>query len=231
MQNWTPTTRGWGSSRKGQAHAFNEDAFVLLDHPTRTRGITDRGVVYAVSDGVSTVAEGQWASRLTVTRMQQFFDVGANGNAETMTQLLSEIDWEIRGERKGRAACTVAVAWVFESHVHIFQVGDSHILRVRAGNVTCLTATEATGGRKLDHFLGMGPAISEVIHVQKHAIESGDALFLVTDGVTEHVSPDQIASYWATAQDDPASCTQSILAAVARAKGGDDATVVGVLVL
>lgn len=204
---------------------------MLLDHPTRTRGTTDRGVVYAVSDGVSTVAEGQWASRLTVTRLQQFFDAGADANSETMAQLLSEIDWEIRGQRKGRAACTVAVAWIFESHVHIFQVGDSHILRVRQGDVTFLTKTEAMSGRKLEHFLGMGPAVSEVIQVEKHSIEEGDALFLVTDGVTEHVSTEQIASYWATAQGDPASCTQSILAAVARAKGGDDATVVGVLVL
>ena len=187
--------------------------------------------MYAVSDGVSTVAEGQWASRLTVTRMQQFFDAGAVGNTETMTQLLSEIDWEIRGERKGRAACTVAVAWVFESHVHIFQVGDSHILRVRAGKVSFLTATESSSGRKLDHFLGMGPAVSEVIHVEKYAIEPGDALFLVTDGVTEHVSTEQIASCWVAAQGDPASCTQSILASVSRAKGGDDATVVGVLIL
>ena len=210
---------------------MNEDAFVLLDHPSRTRGITDRGAVYAVSDGVSTVAEGQWASQLTVTRMQQFFDASADGTAETMTQLLSEIDWEIRGERKGRAACTVAAAWVFESHVHIFQVGDSHILRVRSGEITHLTATESTNGRKLDHFLGMGPAVSEVIHVEKHPIESGDALFLVTDGVTEHVSPDELALCWEAARGDPASCAQSILASVSRAKGGDDATVVGVLIL
>ena len=231
MQNWTPTTRGWGASRRGLEHALNEDAFVLLDHPSRTRGVTDRGAVYAVSDGVSTVAEGQWASRLTVTRMQQFFDPGSTGNTETMNQLLSEIDWEIRGERKGRAACTVAVAWVFESHVHIFQVGDSHILRVRAGEVSCLTATESSSGRKLDHFLGMGPAISEVIHVEKHPIEAGDALFLVTDGVTEHVSMEDIAGYWSTAQGDPASCAQSILASVSRAKGGDDSTVISVLIL
>jgi len=193
--------------------------------------VADRGAVYAVSDGVSTVAEGQWASRVTVTRMQQFFDAGAVGAPDTMTQLLSEIDWEIRGERKGRAACTVAVAWVYDGHVHVFQVGDSHILRIRRGEVSRLTATEGSGGRKLDHFLGMGPAVSEVIQVAKHEVQSGDALFLVTDGVTEHVTMEQMASYWSTSQGDPAACTQSILAAVSRAKGRDDATVIGVLIL
>ena len=204
---------------------------MLLDHPTRTRGVKDRGSIYAVSDGVSTVAEGHWASHLTVSRMGQFFDAEASGTPETMTQLLSEIDWEIRGERKGRAACTVAVAWVFEEHVHIFQVGDSHILRVREGQVERLTASESSTGRKLDHFLGMGPAVSEVMEVSKHPVQPGDALFLVTDGVTEHVAMDDFARHWRAAHGDPASCTQAILASVSRAQGGDDATVIGVLIL
>ena len=191
----------------------------------------DRGVVYAVSDGVSTVAEGHWASHLTVQRMSQFLDAGATASPETMTQLLSEIDWEIRGERKGKAACTVAVAWVFGKQLCVFQVGDSHILRVRNGQATLLTATESSSGRKLEHFLGMRAAVSEVIHVSEHTLQPGDGLLLVTDGVTEHVSLEDIAAHWKRAAGDPAACTQAILAAVSRAKGADDATVVGVLIL
>ena len=204
---------------------------MLLDHPERTGDVVDRGVLYAVSDGVSTVAEGHWASRLTVRRMRQFFDAGTRATVDTMTQLLSEIDWEIRGEQKGKAACTVAVAWVFDGQVHVFQVGDSHILRVRDGQATLLTATESSSGRKLEHFLGMGAAVSEVVHVSKHAVQAGDGLLLVTDGVTEHVSFDDLATHWNCAAGDPAACTQAVLAAVSRAKGADDATVVGVLIL
>ena len=204
---------------------------MLLDHPERTGDVVDRGALYAVSDGVSTVAEGHWASRLTVRRMRQFFDAGTNASADTMTQLLSEIDWEIRGEQKGKAACTVAVAWVFEEQVYVFQVGDSHILRVRDGQATLLTTTESSGGRKLEHFLGMGAAVSEVVHVSQHAVRSGDGLLLVTDGVTEHVSFEDIATHWSHAAGDPAACTQAVLAAVSRAKGADDAAVVGVLIL
>jgi serine/threonine protein phosphatase PrpC len=229
--NWTPQTRGWGASRRGNEHARNEDAFILLDHPSRTRNVTDKGAIYVVSDGVSTVAEGHWASHLTISRMNQFFEASNVASVETMTQLLSEIDWEIRGERKGRAACTVAAAWVYDGRVYVFQVGDSHIFRVRNGKVERLTATETKGGRKLDHFLGMGPAVSEVIHVAEHLIETGDALVLVTDGVTEHVSDDALVTYWDGANGDPAACTQAILGAVSRAQGGDDATVIAALVL
>jgi serine/threonine protein phosphatase PrpC len=193
--------------------------------------VTDRGAIYAVSDGVSTVAEGHWASHLTISRMNQFFEASNTACAETMTQMLSEIDWEIRGERKGRAACTVAAAWIHGDSAHVFQVGDSHIFRVRNDQVERLTATETSSGRKLDHFLGMGPAISEVIHVAEHPIEAGDAFMLVTDGVTAHVNSDELANYWADANGDPAACTQAILGAISRVQGGDDATVIAALVL
>ena len=226
-----PRTRGWGASRKGDGHKRNEDAYVLLDHPVRTRGVADRGCVYAVSDGVSTVAEGHWASQLTISRLSQFFDAHAEVSGTTMVSLLSEIDWEIRGERSGRAACTAAVAWVFEGRVHVFQVGDSHIFLVRDGQVDCLTETEAESGKKLDHFLGMGPTVSEVIRVSDHAIQPGDALILATDGVTGLVDPTTFGTIWAGSHGDPAACTQTILGGVARQHGSDDATVIAALVL
>ena len=231
MLNWTPKTRGWGGSRKGDSHARNEDAYVLLDHPVRTRGVADRGCVYAVSDGVSTVAEGHWASQLTISRLSQFFDAHAEPSDPPMTGLLSEIDWEIRGERSGRAACTVAVAWVQENRAHVFQVGDSHVYLVREGSVRCLTALEEEGGKKLDHFLGMGPAVSEVVRVSTHEVHAGDALLLATDGVTNLVTEAEFGTLWAKSLGDPAACTEAVLAAVARQQGADDATIVAALIL
>ncbi len=226
-----PKTRGWGASRKGDGHRRNEDAYVLLDHPVRTRGVADRGCVYAVSDGVSTVAEGHWASQLTISRLSQFFDAHAEVSDTAMVSLLSEIDWEIRGERSGRAACTVAVAWVYDGRVRVFQVGDSHVFLVRDGRVEWLTDSEGEGGKKLDHFLGMGAAVSEVIRVSDHEIKPGDALVLATDGVTELVDPDRFGQIWNGSHGDPAACTQTILGSVARQHGVDDATVIAALVL
>ena len=79
----------------------------MLDHPVRTRGVSDRGCVFAVADGVSTVEDGHWASRLTISRLSQFFDSHLDPTPTAMVSLISEIDWEIRGERQGKAACTV----------------------------------------------------------------------------------------------------------------------------
>ncbi len=231
MLNWTPRTRGWGASRRGEEHTRNEDAFVLLDHPVRTRGVADRGCVYAVADGVSTVAEGHWASQLTISRLSQFFDAHIDATPTAMVSLISEIDWEIRGERQGKADCTVAAVWVTEDRAHVFQVGDSHVFRVREGAVERLTIAKGDGGRKLDNFLGMGPEVGEVIEVSEHPLKSGDALILVTDGVTEFLDAERLGSFWTGANGDPAAATEAILGVVARNKGPDDATVVVALVL
>jgi len=215
----------------GDTHTRNEDAFVLLDHPAKTGNVTDRGCVFAVSDGVSTVAEGHWASQLTVASLSQFFDAHTAASTTAMAALLSEVDWEIRGERAGRAACTAAVVWVNAGVAHIFQVGDSHVFLVRHGVASCLTQGLDEGGRKLKHFLGMGPAVSEVIQTAEQAVESGDALILVTDGVTEHLDIDGVGLLWARSSGDPAAFTEAVLGTVARHRGADDATVIAAMVL
>ena len=231
MLNWTPRTRGWGGTRKGDSHDRNEDAYILLDHPVRTRGIADRGCVYAVSDGVSTVAEGHWASQLTISRLGQFFDAHTEASPTSMTALLSEIDWEIRGERLGRAACTVAVAWVIDGRLFVFQVGDSHVFLARDGKLACLTGIDGDSSNMLEHFLGMGPAVSEVVRVSEHEVQAGDGLLLATDGVTGVVSTDELEAFWSGSRGDPAACTHAILGRVAGRRGRDDATVVAALIL
>jgi serine/threonine protein phosphatase PrpC len=115
--------------------------------------------------------------------------------------------------------------------VQIFQVGDSHVFRVRGDEVECLTSTASDSGRKLEHFLGMGAAVSEVIQTSSHPVMSGDALVLVTDGVTAHVDAQHLSKFWTGAHGDPAAATVAILGEVARHRGQDDATVVVALVL
>jgi serine/threonine protein phosphatase PrpC len=79
--------------------------------------------------------------------------------------------------------------------------------------------------------LGMGPAVAEVISVSDHLVEVGDALILLTDGVTNHVDTDVMGRCWSSAHGDPAACTESLLAVVARNQGTDDATAVAALIL
>lgn len=231
MQGWKPIIRAWGATRRGDGHDRNEDAFVLLDTPIKTRGTTDRGVILAVSDGVSTVSQGHWASELTCMRLGGFFDGSHAASEDTLVQLISEIDWEVRGERKGTAACTLAAVWLEGEALHVFQVGDSHVFRIRENKVEQITAGGLDEGARLEHFLGMGPEVAEVIKLSKADVRAGDVLVLVTDGVTASVSPDAMVQMWGEANEDPATACTSVIGAVARTGCEDDATVVMALVL
>jgi serine/threonine protein phosphatase PrpC len=202
----------------------------MLDSPSRSAGAIDRGVIYAVSDGVSTTARGQWASQHTVSRLAQFFDQSTTATKDALVQIIGEVDWELRGEEKGQAACTLAAVWILDNELHLFQVGDSHVFRVRDDEIHCLTR-DGGKGRKLNDYLGMGPAVTEVMRTKAGPVHTGDAFVLLTDGVLDAIGEAEIAATWASAKADPATCAEAIIAAVTRAKVGDDATVLVVLIL
>ncbi len=230
MKGWRPSTRAWAATRRGATHDRNEDAYCLLDSPSRTQGASDRGVIYGVSDGVSTGARGDWASQHAVERLGQFFERNTVMSKDSLVQIIGEIDWELRGEKKGQAACTLAAVWIHQGQLHLFQVGDSHVFRVRGPEIHCLTVEEGQG-RKLDHYLGMGPAIAEVMRVKSGPVQAGDVFVMVTDGVSELVDAETIAAMWARSHGDPATCAEAIIGEVARANVEDDATVLVALIL
>jgi serine/threonine protein phosphatase PrpC len=230
MKGWRPSTRAWAATRRGASHERNEDAYCLLDSPSRTAGSVDRGVIYAVSDGVSTGARGDWASQLAVERLGQFYERNTSASKDAVIQIIGEVDWELRGEKKGQAACTLAAVWIHRGELHLFQVGDSHVFRIRGGEMHCLTHQEGHG-RKLNHFLGMGPSVSEVMRTKSGPVEAGDVFVMITDGISEAVDADLISALWTSARGDPATCAEAIIGAVARANVNDDATVLVALIL
>jgi enoyl-CoA hydratase/carnithine racemase len=63
-----------------------------------------RSALLVVCDGVSTAGAGAPAAQLACRRVGQFFDKGTRRHPDTLAQLVSEIDWELRGA--GRHFCT-----------------------------------------------------------------------------------------------------------------------------
>lgn len=184
-----------------------------------------RGQLFAVADGVSTVRMGQWAARLTCLRIEQFFFDDHPIRVDTLTQLVGEIDWELRGEGRGAAACTLSILWLHGHEADAVHVGDSAIYRLRGNDISRITQIHG-GGRGLHAFMGMGPNVSEVCQVVHTPLRSGDVFFLVTDGVSDFVSPQELASAWVCSGGDPDRCAASILEMVSEREGNDDATVV-----
>jgi serine/threonine protein phosphatase PrpC len=231
MMGWIPRTRAWAASRRGNTHVRNEDAFCILDSPARAEVNARSGVVYGLADGVSTGGMGQWASDVAMTRMSQFFERTSGDGQERLTEIIGEIDWELRGHDSGKAACTLAAIWVHGSEVHLFQVGDSHVFRVRGDEVHKITQGDLCSEASLNQFLGMGPAVSEVMYTVSGPVEPGDVFVLVTDGLSSVLDVDGLPALWQGSGRDPAGCAQSILGAACRAEVDDDATVLVVMVL
>ena len=230
MVGWTPSTRAWAASRRGSTHVRNEDAYCLLDAPGRAAVSSRSGVIYAVADGVSTGGVGQWASDVAVSRLSQFFERDAAGE-DSLTEIIGEIDWELRGHESGKAACTLAAIWVHQAQVHLFQVGDSHVFRIRGDEVHKITQGEVGSDKSLNQFLGMGPAVAEVMYTVCGPVHSGDVFLLVTDGVTSALDTDGLPALWRRSGRDPAACAEAIMGAVARGQMDDDATVLVAMVL
>jgi len=174
---------------------------------------------------------GHWASDVAISRIRQFYERESTGSADTLTEIIGEIDWELRGHESGKAACTLVAIWVVQGQVHLFQVGDSHVFRIRGEEVHKITQGEPGGGSGLDKFMGMGPAVAEVMYTVSGPVQAGDVFVLATDGVTEILDPNELPALWKRSGRAPAACAEAIVGSAARAQVDDDATALVAMVL
>lgn len=218
-----PYSVGAAATRTGLHHKENEDQHRILDgfHP----GVmaAERGCLYAVCDGVSSVPRGRQAALLTCARLDSFFDHYYVPQVESLLQIVSEVDWELRAEGRGVAACTLSALWLAHGIATVLHVGDSQVYRVRHGKALRITRSHR-GGRALGAYVGMGPRISEVLQVWQEPFFVGDLYLLVTDGVTEVLAPDTLLDTWWAQGGSPQRAANAIIQEVNAAEGEDDAT-------
>lgn len=225
-----PLTRGSAATRTGLYHIRNEDQYRILDiaHPVvRALG---RGSLYVVADGVSTTPRGREAAELACARVEGFFDRQVAPKVTSLTQLVAEIDWELRETGAGRAACTLSILWLANGVASVVHVGDSQVYLARHGRTTCITKAPRSG-RMLGAYLGMGPGVADVLQVWQAPLFVGDLYLLVSDGVTAVVPPEELLDTWWAQGGSSQRAAQAIIAEVERRGGQDDATALLVDVL
>lgn len=225
-----PYTFAAAATRMGGRHSRNEDRYRILDASHPAVAAMRRGSIYAVCDGVSTTPRGLWAAELTCARIDTFYDKRTQPSLDSLVQMLSEIDWELREQGKAQAACTLSLLWLADGQATILHVGDSQVYRVRHGEATLLTESHRSG-RALGAWLGMGPSVADVVQIWKQPIFVGDLFLLVTDGVTEVVPPVELLDAWWAHGGSPQRAANAIIHEVERRQCGDDATAVVVDVL
>lgn len=214
------------ASRRGPHHLRNEDAWCVYGGPHLSTP-DQPGGLFAVCDGVSTAGRGRLAASLACERLGQFGEPGTPVRLDSLRQLVSEIDWELRGAGDG-AYCTLALAWMTGATAHVLTVGDSPVFRIRRGTIR-QAGMERTGvvRRGLRAYLGMGPGVSEVLRHEAWSIEPGDVLLLMTDGILDALDDDDLVDAWDRAHE-PRAYVQQLIEEVARIGVDDDATVVAV---
>lgn len=223
-----PMSVGAAATRMGTGHAQNDDRHRILDVSHLGISALRKGSLYAVCDGVSSVPRGRYAADLTSARIEGFFE--GPPRAESLVQIVSETDWELRAHGRGQAACTLSLLWLGYGTATVVHVGDSQVYRVRHGVAERITRSHR-GGRALGAYVGMGPDVADVLQVWQEPLFVGDLFLLVTDGVTEVLAVDELLDTWWAFGGSPHRAASAIIGEVDRRHGKDDATALVVDVL
>ncbi len=223
-----PLSRAAAMSRTGPTHAECEDRFRILDGKHPAVATSGRGCLYAVCDGVSTVARGRWAAELTCARLDDFLGEAHPASVPRIVDVLCDIDAQLAAQGIGQAACTLSLVWLAWGQAHVVHVGDSEVFRVRHGEVTRIASPSAGGG--LRAYLGMGN-VEEHLQTWSEPMFAGDLFMLVTDGVTEVLRVHELLDTWWAFGGDARRVASAVIAEVERRRGRDDATALVVDVL
>ncbi len=236
-----------GLKRKTNEDAFviadlTGDSLVETTPITRFE-IGERGVLLAVSDGMGGHRAGEVASALVVESMRRAMSA-AKGEPtndaliERAVERANRETWEAAQtpERAGMGA-TVTALFVHRGTAHIAEVGDSRAYLLRGGHLEQVTKDQSyiqllidTGAIKPEEaarapfknviLQAMGQSPEVQVGLGKLELRQRDCFLLCSDGLTIHVTPEEIQRTILTSTRLDAACTSLI--DLAKARGGDD---------
>jgi protein phosphatase len=223
------------SSDVGRRRRSNEDACALAP---------DLGL-YLVADGMGGHSAGQVASRLAAQSAEAALRRTRGGGAglgERLRHAVANANREVFGAAQSDRALagmgtTVVALLAGHERIALAHVGDSRAYRVRGGRIHQLTADhslvaelvrrgeishEAAREHPHRHVLTRALGVRSDVEpdVEEFPAVDGDVYVLCSDGLTGHVSDDEIAELVSSEKDPSALC--ATLIALANARGGED---------
>ncbi|MSQ06381.1 MAG: protein serine/threonine phosphatase 2C family protein [Dehalococcoidia bacterium] len=185
-----------------------EDTFLVRD-------LGNGGFLDAVLDGV-TGHGGAEASK----SLREALETLATASPEAVSRVLTEMNDEFFQVGGGRMLLsTASVALFVDGQLHVLSAGDSPVFLVRGGAIQQLTGRR--GG-----FLPVGAARAVGSHAKLELIhntinlEAGDRLLLATDGVSDNMLADELASTVEAAASPAAAAEQVERLIAERLEGG-----------
>lgn len=219
----------WAQSHRGRVRSNNEDAFAVsaaLDTNEHWTGVIPANGWALIADGMGGHAAGQVASRLTVECLSNLAGLlrDEDGIEESLTAVHAAIFAAMRvNVSLAGMGTTVAGVVLSPDDALCFNVGDSRIYHF-GSKLSLLSEDHVIDGHVLTQCLG-GLNEQDVPEPATLRIKwkKGQRLLLCTDGLTDMLDDDEIATIMGRARTSPA---EALVDAALNAGGHDNVTVI-----
>lgn len=219
----------------GRRRDHNEDAMT-------TFRASDGAQVLVVADGMGGHAAGEVASEIAIKVLSRDLSAHAYDPAEALRISIEAANREIWQESESDASkqgmgSTIVAAIVLQDKAYFANAGDSPAYLVRNGETEQIThdhglvaeqvaagviSSEDAEKHPFRHILTRCLGADEHVEVELYApvvLQTSDTLVLCSDGLTEHVSKQEIAEL--STSDDPNIIAKELID-LANSRGGHD---------
>jgi len=188
----------WGvASLRGKKNRPNEDRYRVLHAGIPLVAKAGRGEVFAVFDGIGSSPRGGESAQAMCDALSDFFlqtiteeDDGVSSLERILRKTNEDIyAWGHSGSRKPAGGCAGTVAWFQAGQVIVLHAGDTAAFLLKEDIFLSLTRDHGSG-RYLDNYFGRGASL--VVDVITAAVEEGETVVLMSDGITKVLSQEEI---------------------------------------
>ena len=234
---------------RGQIREHNED-FVDCYEPAGAEEIARNGWLYILADGVGGADAGEVASRYATERTLHHYraDEESADRASRLAGAMQAANRDLRDliamqGAGSRMATTMVAAAIEDGKVTIANVGDSRGYLWRLGSLRQVTKDQSLVARLVEEgaiseeeaaehprrnviLHSLGSEQRPKIDIFELPLSPGERLLLCSDGLTRHVTDDEIAAV--IGEHDPAYATEKLVR-LANDRGGEDNISVAIL--
>jgi serine/threonine protein phosphatase PrpC len=234
---------------QGLLRDHNED-FVSAREPISREDENNNGWLYIVADGVGGADAGEVASQFASERtVEHYLNNKQMANwGERLRKSMQSANTDLRqlvAERNdhSRMATTMVAAVIRDHHAFIANVGDSRCYHFSQGELYQVTKDQSLVAKLVEEgaiteaeaevhprknviLYSLGSEREPQIDLFERPLEPGDILLLCSDGLTRHVSNEELGTI--VSHQEPAIATQTLIQ-LAISRGGEDNISVAVL--
>jgi len=234
---------------QGRVRSNNQD-FVAWKEPADAEEEARDGWLYILADGAGGMDAGEVASQYATERTLHHYLDGEDtadwrerlhGAMQTANSELRELS--ARKDKNSRMATTMVATVVHDSEAHVANVGDSRAYLWREGELRQITKDQSLVAKLLDEgaitaeeaarhprknviLYSLGSEREPQIDLYDLALQPDDRLLVCSDGLTRHVSDEEIGIV--LGQQEPEEATETLVN-LANERGGEDNVSVGVV--